>query len=49
MVNELSGLDLAPFSEAQFRTTRYAADYPERFDSLAHAGHWMDALISYRG
>lgn len=36
-----------PFSESQFRTTKYAPDYPERFDSLAHAREWMDAFISY--
>jgi transposase InsO family protein len=26
-----------PFSESQFRTPKYTPDYPERFDSLAHA------------
>ncbi|MCX4775315.1 DDE-type integrase/transposase/recombinase [Streptomyces sp. NBC_01264] len=36
-----------PFSESQFRTTKYSADYPERFDSLAHAREWMDAFIAY--
>ncbi|MFE0632645.1 integrase core domain-containing protein [Streptomyces sp. NPDC058864] len=34
-----------PYSESQFRTTKYAADYPERFDSLAHAREWMDAWL----
>ncbi|UQA92576.1 DDE-type integrase/transposase/recombinase [Streptomyces halobius] len=36
-----------PYSESQFRTTKYAADYPERFDSLTHAREWMDAFITY--
>ncbi|EGX54456.1 Integrase catalytic domain-containing protein [Streptomyces zinciresistens K42] len=36
-----------PYSESQFRTTKYTADYPERFDSLAHAREWMDAFITY--
>lgn len=36
-----------PYSESQFRTTKYSADYPERFDSLAHAREWMDAFIAY--
>ncbi|MGW2435097.1 transposase, partial [Streptomyces sp. NPDC001640] len=36
-----------PYSESQFRTTKYAADYPERFDSLAHAREWMDAFTTY--
>ncbi|MFG2405836.1 transposase [Streptomyces brevispora] len=36
-----------PYSESQFRTTKYAADYPERLDSLAHARERMDAFITY--
>ncbi len=36
-----------PYSEAQFKTTKYMSDYPERFDSLAHARDWFDAFISY--
>ena len=36
-----------PYSESQFRTTKYVADYPERFDSLTHAREWMDAFIAY--
>lgn len=36
-----------PYSEAQFKTTKYMADYPERFDSLAHAREWFDAFIAY--
>ncbi|MBL3671739.1 transposase family protein, partial [Streptomyces sp. M2CJ-2] len=29
-----------PFSESQFRTTKYQPDYPDRFASLAHAREW---------
>ncbi|WP_272491073.1 integrase core domain-containing protein [Streptomyces pacificus] len=36
-----------PYSEAQFKTTKYMSDYPERFDSLAHAREWFDAFIAY--
>lgn len=36
-----------PYSEAQFKTTKYMPDYPERFDSLAHAREWFDAFIAY--
>jgi putative transposase len=36
-----------PYSESQFKTTKYASDYPERFASLAHAREWFDAFISY--
>ncbi|WP_405970602.1 IS3 family transposase [Streptomyces sp. NBC_00988] len=36
-----------PYSESQFRTTKYTADYPERFDSLTHAREWMEAFIAY--
>ena len=36
-----------PYSESQFKTTKYMADYPERFASLAHAREWFDAFISY--
>lgn len=36
-----------PYSEAQFKTTKYMSDYPERFDSLAHARDWFDAFIAY--
>ncbi|WP_255713779.1 IS3 family transposase [Subtercola endophyticus] len=34
-----------PFSEAQFKTMKYALDYPRRFDTLEHARHWIDAFI----
>ncbi|MGW7449801.1 IS3 family transposase [Kitasatospora sp. NPDC054795] len=36
-----------PYSESQFKTTKYASDFPERFDSLTHAREWFDAFISY--
>ncbi|MFD7001015.1 transposase [Streptomyces mirabilis] len=36
-----------PYSEAQFKTTKYMSDYPERFESLAHAREWFDAFIAY--
>ncbi|KND38888.1 transposase [Streptomyces stelliscabiei] len=36
-----------PYSEAQFKTTKYMSDYPERFDSLAHAREWFDAFTAY--
>lgn len=36
-----------PYSESQFRTTKYAADHPARFDSLAHAREWTDASTAY--
>ncbi|MFD3823701.1 IS3 family transposase [Streptomyces sp. NPDC058625] len=36
-----------PYSEAQFKTTKYMSDHPERFDSLAHAREWFDAFTSY--
>nr|WP_225448696.1 IS3 family transposase [Streptacidiphilus sp. P02-A3a] len=36
-----------PYSEAQFKTTKYMPDYPERFHSLTHARDWFDAFISY--
>jgi transposase InsO family protein len=36
-----------PYSEAQFKTTKYMADYPDRFESLAHAREWFDAFTTY--
>ena len=36
-----------PYIEAHFRTTKYAPDYPERFDSLTHAREWFDGFIAY--
>jgi len=34
-----------PFSESQFKTTKYAPDYPQRFDSFAHAEAWCDTFF----
>lgn len=34
-------------SEAHFKTIKYMPDYPERFDSLAHAREWFEAFIAY--
>ncbi|WP_079168173.1 DDE-type integrase/transposase/recombinase [Streptomyces colonosanans] len=36
-----------PYSESHFKTVKYAPDYPERFDSLAHARGWMEGFITY--
>ena len=36
-----------PFSEAQFKTLKYRPDYPERFDSLAHAHQWATAFFDW--
>nr|WP_308424178.1 integrase core domain-containing protein [Streptomyces daqingensis] len=36
-----------PYSEAQFKTTKYMADHPERFDSLPHARDWPEAFTTY--
>ncbi|MFB6600674.1 IS3 family transposase [Streptomyces diastaticus] len=36
-----------PYCEAHFKTTKYMSDYPERFDSLAHAREWFEAFIAY--
>lgn len=35
-----------PYSEAQFKTMKYQADYPGRFESIGHARAWMDAFIT---
>ncbi|WP_416139236.1 hypothetical protein ACM26W_02170 [Halomonas sp. HK25] len=29
-----------PFSESQFKTSKYPPDYPGRFESIAHARQW---------
>jgi putative transposase len=37
-----------PFSEAQFKTSKYRPDYPDRFDSLGHArAHGADLFPWY--
>lgn len=35
-----------PYSEAQFKTMKYQADYPDRFGSIGHARAWMDGFIT---
>lgn len=36
-----------PFSEAQFKTMKYQPDYPDRFDSKAHALTWARAFFPW--
>ncbi|WP_405971768.1 IS3 family transposase [Streptomyces sp. NBC_00988] len=36
-----------PFSEANFKTIKYCGEYPESFNSLAHAREWCEGFISY--
>ena len=36
-----------PVSEAQFRTMKYQPDYPERFDSVAHATQWCNEYFNW--
>jgi transposase InsO family protein len=36
-----------PYSEARFKTTKYMADHPERFDSLPHARDRPEAFTTY--
>ena len=36
-----------PFSEAQFKTLKYRPDYPERFESLAHAHQWAMVFFDW--
>jgi hypothetical protein len=35
-----------PFSEAQFKTFKYAPGYPDRFGSLADARQWAQAFFT---
>lgn len=35
-----------PYSEAQFKTMKYQADYPDRFESIGQARAWMDGFIT---
>lgn len=35
-----------PFSEAQFKTLKYVPDFPDRFDSLAHAQAFCDGFFT---
>ncbi|MGW9419776.1 IS3 family transposase [Cellulosimicrobium funkei] len=36
-----------PYSEAQFKTLKYASDYPREFASLAHAREWLEGFMTY--
>ena len=36
-----------PCSEAQFKTTKYRPDFPDRFDSLDDARHWMRRFVQW--
>jgi putative transposase len=35
------------FSEAQFKTQKYQPDYPDRFDSAAHARAWCTNYVEW--
>jgi len=34
-----------PYSESQFKTTKYHPNYPERFESIGHARTWFNDFI----
>jgi len=36
-----------PYSEAQFKTTKYRPDFPDRFGSLIDARAWMRAFVQW--
>ena len=36
-----------PMSESQFRTLKYQPDYPERFQSVAHAQQWCEEYFKW--
>ena len=36
-----------PYSESQFKTMKYMADYPDRFASIGQARAWMAAFTSW--
>jgi putative transposase len=36
-----------PYSEAQFKTMKYGASYPERFGSLEEARAWMQGFVEW--
>ena len=36
-----------PYSEANFKTIKYCGEYPESFNSLAHARDWCEGFIAY--
>lgn len=36
-----------PYSESQFKTTKYAPDYPQHFTSLQHARDWVADFVTW--
>mgnify|MGYP000008744311 FL=1 len=36
-----------PFSESQFKTSKYQPDYPGRFESIVHARQWYSAYVDW--
>ena len=36
-----------PYSEAQFKTTKYRPDFPERFGTLVEARAWMRQFVRW--
>ncbi|WP_442908061.1 integrase core domain-containing protein [Halomonas sp. IOP_31] len=36
-----------PFSESQFKTSKYQPDYPGRFESIVHARQWYRAYVDW--
>ncbi|MCL1484228.1 MAG: IS3 family transposase [Marinobacter sp.] len=36
-----------PFSESQFKTTKYQPDYPGRFESVSHARQWFESYVDW--
>ncbi|WP_405867606.1 integrase core domain-containing protein [Streptomyces sp. NBC_01515] len=36
-----------PFSEANFKTIKYCGEYPDSFNSLAHARDWCESFVAY--
>ncbi|WP_311946445.1 integrase core domain-containing protein, partial [Halomonas piscis] len=38
---------ITPFSESQFKTSKYQPDYPGRFESIVHARQWCSAYVDW--
>lgn len=36
-----------PFSESQFKTTKYQPDYPGRFESVSHSRQWFESYVDW--
>ena len=36
-----------PFSESQFKTSKYQPDYPGRFEDISHARQWYSAYVDW--